>query len=200
MPFPSSALKLPPVALSWVTPFDLNRNVIQYTQQDRAIWYYAATQAPVTLGAGLSSTALFGLYNPTTSVSNLIIRSVQISASADVAAAAAIFYVKVTNGAANPTGVTTIANGAGAGPIITQGGQNFGAVSVGVPFIAATLNSTPLIIRIASDALTTTAPQTTLDDYINGQMGLSPGDQWTIQASAAIAIYASIVWEEQPQW
>jgi hypothetical protein len=200
MPFPTGQILLPPKALNVGSPFDANANVVQYTQQDRANWFYFSTQAAgVSLGAGLSATATFGLYNPIASVANLIIRSIQIVANADPAAAASIWYCKVTNGA-NPTGVTSPTLNQGYGPIITQGGVNFGITASGVPFTAATLSSTPYIIRQASDVLTTTAPQAALDDYVNGQIGLAPGDTFCIMASAAIGVGCSIVWEEQPQW
>ena len=191
---------LPPIPLNMNSPVDLNARVVQYAQQDRAVWYYAATQTPVTLGAGLSATALFGLYNPVANTNNLIIRSIQCSLSADPAAASTILYTKVTGSGGNPSGVTGFTLNNGFGPIVTQRGVNFGVTATGVPFTAATLSSTPFIVRIGSDILTTTAPNASLDDYINGQIILQPGDQFAIQASAAVSGYFSMVWEESPWW
>lgn len=197
---------LAPLPVQLNSPIDVNSEIIQYGQQDRANWFYACLQTPATFGVGPSAAVTtLGLYNPrvanvTQNNVNLVIRSCQWGLSADPAAAITLFYVKATQQLADPTAVTNIALGSGFGPIVTQYGINNAYAPVGKPVSAMTMNSTPFIVRVASDVLTTTAPQATIDDYLNGQIMLAPGDQFAMQASAAAAGYLSIVWEELPVW
>jgi hypothetical protein len=182
----------PPRPINYISPRDANGAIIQYMQSDRALLYQVATQAPVTFGAGVSSTVTtLGLYNPITSKTNLMIRSCQMALSGEPAAAAVLFYAKIV-GSANPTGVTPLT----ALPVVTQFGINFSYTPVGVPFSAGTLFGAPNIIRIASDVLSTSALQIAFDDYINGQIILEPGGQLAIQANAACTGYISLLWEE----
>ena len=189
---------LQPVSMN--SPIDVNGRVIQYMQQDRANWYYACTQTAQSLsGAGPATTGYgLGLRNSSTNTVNLVIRSVQMALSAEPGAAAVIFYCKSANG--NVSGQTTLLTNAGYNPIVTQLGLNFGVVGQAAAFIGGTLSGAPVIVRLASDVLTTTANQVALDDPINGQIILEPNTAFSIQSNAALTGYFSIVWEEVPQW
>jgi hypothetical protein len=181
-----------PRPVNYISPRDANGAIIQYMQSDRGLLYQVATQAPVTFGVGaLAAVTTLGLYNPIGSKTNLIVRSCQMSVSAEPAAAIVLFYAKIV-GTSNPTAVTPLT----ALPVVTQQGINAAYSPVGVPFSVGTLFGVPTVIRVASDALNATAPQAALDDYINGQIILEPGGQLAIQATAACSGMLSLLWEE----
>jgi len=155
--------------------------------------FTAASQAALTLGAGLSATSVWTLYNPIGSKVNLVLIDFVFAFSAPPAAAAVVFLaVPGTSGQAAPTGLTQLSTPWPNSLI----GSNY-ANSAAKVYTAATLAAVPIVGRILGSVVAASSiTPPTLRDEIAGALLIYPGGHVTLQASAAAAGFASMTWEE----
>lgn len=155
----------------------------------------AAGQAAVSLGAGLSATSVWSLYNPIGSGVNLVLLEFTFAFSAAPAAAAVVFLtIPGTTGQATPTGLTLLAT-PWSNALVGSAFQS----SVARVYTAATLAAVPIVYRVLGSVVAVgslTPP--TLGGEIAGLIIVPPGAHVTLQASAAASGFPSMTWEEIP--
>lgn len=145
----------------------------------------------VTTQAGLSATTpALTLSNPTNSGYYASLLQITIALNAAPAAATTLCLALNSNAAApTSTTVANIVNGSNGGPVNNAVGC----------FRVATLAAAPVATKFL--AFVTAAALVDSNTFVidlGGSDLLLPGSQWSIQATTAVAIFASFTWEEVP--
>jgi len=162
--------------------------------------YTATSQAAVSLGAGLTATSVWTLYNPIQSKVNLVLLRCTFTLSAIPAAQSTILLaIPGTSGQAAPTAVTQLATSWPNNLIGTTYASSAARV-----YTAATLAATPIALEPLGTFLFTTSSTTT--QFVNMQFGgdlagiyiIPPGSAITLQATTAASGFVSMTWEEIP--
>lgn len=156
--------------------------------------YFASNSIGVATTAGRSATAA-GLivYNPTGSGVNAALIDVTVQSTVDPAADAAVWLVatQALNQAA-PTSVTALE---------VRNAMLGGSCGRVVAYSAATLAAIPNIIKPLQGVTFGTAvgiTQVYVKDELAGSLVLPPSMAVAIEASSAITVVASMLWEEIP--
>lgn len=165
-----------------------------YDPVNRGITFAAAGQAAVTLGAGLSATSVWSLYNPAGSGVNLALVEFTFAFSAAPAAAAVVFLTAPGAIAqAAPTALTALT---------TWQSAKYGTAllsSQARVYTAATLAAAPVVTRILGSVVAASSiTPPTLGGDIAGAIVIPPGAHVTLQASAAASGFPSMTWTEIP--
>ena len=147
---------------------------------------------PVTTQAGLSATTpALTVYNPSTSLVNLEILTITIGITTAPAANTqlCLAYNLATAVAPASTTAATLVN--------AKVGTT--AIGTGAAYRIATLATAPVACRILGgiEAASSTAFDSIID-HVDGEIIVTPGVAVSIQATTAVAIVATISWEEVP--
>jgi hypothetical protein len=160
--------------------------------------YSSASQSAVTIGAGLSTTSVWTLYNPFSSKVNCVLLQVGVTPTAAPAGAAVIFLTGPgSSGLAAPTSVTKNAT-AWPNNLIGSAYQS----SACQVYTAATLGAAPIVLRTLGAFTATTAPAAYVQPIVQDIAGLvviTPGNHVTIQGlTTAVTAFIDMTWEEVP--
>lgn len=158
--------------------------------------FHACVQAPVTAGAGLSTTvATISLSNDITSKKNLILLGASWTFTTVPAAAVSVALVGNYNASTNVTHSTPL--NIQTAYINTVGGTGT-TLAVGKADTVATLPTTPVYYMPLQGAGTSAlGPQNGFQD-LSGLFVLPPGAYVAIQANAAAVGLCSLTWAESP--
>lgn len=156
----------------------------------RGLVFHAATAVTgVAPGTAIGTTAAFALENPAGSNKNLVVLSGRMGYVSGTLGAGVIHWVAQNN----PSGAATT------GTAITSVNAKLdGPKGVGRPFTTATVPSAPAVARVfasltAALATTAVAPWV-VEDFVEGQIVVTPGCSIQLQATAAAGTAPLVVY------
>ncbi len=153
--------------------------------------FYACNQATVTLGTGLTATAVtFTLWNPQGSPVDLVLLNIGISQRTGGTAGEVVLAVNVNASAAVPATNTALT---------VYNAKLDGSAGYGIAYSATTLPATPVAIRTLMGSVST-APVNAgiVNDEVKGAVILGPNTAATVQGITVVGVaLISILWRER---